>query len=276
MTVLLIVNSLFFLSFIAAFCRKVHNAGNVTGLIVTIFVYVMIFFRNQIADAIIKCDVNSVTLAVVSFCIFLVLFPLVLFSIVMSVKMIFYAFFSRGKSEIFRRFDDCKVIIVLGCRVKGKKPTKMLMQRIKAAYREYMINPEKTFIIASGGKGDDEDISEAECIKNELIKLGADSKRIFKEEKSTNTSENIVYSFRILKEMYYSYGRKYDDYYDALNYNFVIVTNEFHMYRSIKIAEKLGFKAYSAPAYTSFYLLPTFWIRELLALFKYYIMKRIR
>lgn len=234
--------------------------------------YIIIFFRNQIADAIIKCNVNSVTLAVVFFCIFLIFFPLVLFSVVMSVKMIFYAFFSRGKSKIFRRLDDFKVIIVLGCRVKGKKPTKMLMQRIKAAYREYMINPEKTFIIASGGKGSDEDISEAECIKNELIKLGADSERIFKEEKSTNTSENIVYSFRILEEMYYSYGRKYD----ALNYNFVIVTNEFHMYRSIKIAEKLGLKAYPAPAYTSFYLLPTFWIRELLALFKYYIMKRIR
>lgn len=272
MTILLIVNSLLFFSFIAAFCRKVHNAGNVTGLIVTIFVYIIIFFRNQIADAIIKCNVNSVTLAVVFFCIFLIFFPLVLFSVVMSVKMIFYAFFSRGKSKIFRRLDDFKVIIVLGCRVKGKKPTKMLMQRIKAAHREYMINPEKTFIIASGGKGSDEDISEAECIKNELIKLGADSERIFKEEKSTNTSENIVYSFRILEEMYYSYGRKYD----ALNYNFVIVTNEFHMYRSIKIAEKLGLKAYPAPAYTSFYLLPTFWIRELLALFKYYIMKRIR
>lgn len=272
MTVLFIINSLFFLSFIAAFCKKVHNAGNVTGLIVTIFVYLMIFFENQIADAIIKCNVNSVTLAVVFFCIFLIFLPLVLFSVIMSVKMIFYAFFLRGKSKIFRRFDDCKVIIVLGCRVKGKKPTKMLMQRIKAAYREYMVNPEKTFIIASGGKGSDEDISEAECIKNELIKLGADSKRIFKEERSTNTSENIAFSFRILEEMYYGYGRKYD----ALNYNFVIVTNEFHMYRSIKIAEKLGFKAYPAPAYTSFYLLPTFWIRELLALFKYYITKRIR
>lgn len=279
MTVLFIINSLFFLSFIAAFCKKVHNAGNIAGITATIVVYLFIFFKKQLESAIIRSNLNNFAWAVMFFCIFLIIFPLIVFSVVMTFRMMLYSFASLKKINFSDKdeFRAYKFIIVLGCRVKGCRPSRMLMQRINAAYKEYLKAPEKTFIIASGGKGSDEDISEAECIYNELVRLGVDKYRIYKEDKSTTTYENMKNSYCKAVSVVHSkemYGRPDDNYYMDIYY--VIVTNGFHMYRSIKLAEECGFKAYAAVAHTTFWLIPTYWIRELMALFKYYIVKRTR
>lgn len=64
---------------------------------------------------------------------------------------------------------DPAAIIVLGCRVHGENPSPMLMQRISAACR-YLEEYPEAVVVASGGKGADELISEAECIKRQLEK----------------------------------------------------------------------------------------------------------
>lgn len=267
------------LSFVVAFFKKICNAGNVVGLIFFSITFFVLLFREKLFDLLIKSQVNTVTIAVLFFILFLIFSPLFVFSVVMTVKMIFYSFASLKKINFSDKdeFRAYKFIIVLGCKVKGNKPSKMLMQRINAAYREYLKAPEKTFIIASGGKGSDEIISEAECIYNELVRLGVDKYRIYKEDKSTTTYENMKNSYCKAVSAVHSkemYGRPDDNYYMDIYY--VIATNGFHMYRSIKLAEACGFKAYAAAAHTTFWLIPTYWIRELMALFKYYIVKRIR
>ena len=50
--------------------------------------------------------------------------------------------------------------IILGCKVNDKTPSEMLEKRIVSAYA-YLMKNENAFVIASGGKGDDENISEA-------------------------------------------------------------------------------------------------------------------
>lgn len=148
---------------------------------------------------------------------------------------------------------DADYVIVLGAQVKGKAPSKILDLRIKTA-AEYLKNNPDTKVIVSGGQGSGEEISEAECMKRRLIELGIEQSRIYKEDKSTNTQENLSYSLNIS-------GR---------DKKIVIVTCNFHMYRAQAIAKKLGAKEVSGSSSPSDApLLINYYAREFFAVFKY-------
>ena len=107
---------------------------------------------------------------------------------------------------------------------------------------------ENTIMIASGGQGPDEDISEAECIKNTLISMGADPDRIVLEDKSTSTEENIAFSYKIIKDESKKVG---------------IISNGFHLCRAKLIASKEGHhNIYSVPANTLFPVGVHYCVRE--------------
>lgn len=144
-------------------------------------------------------------------------------------------------------------VIVLGCRVYGERPSLMLTERLKAAY-DYLIDNTDSMCIVSGGQGSDEDISEAECMYRYLTDKGISKERLYKEERSTSTKENLIYSKEILERY-------------QLNPNIAIVTNEFHEYRAGKIAKKLGLEYSAVPSRTAWWLLPTYYVRELYAIF---------
>lgn len=140
-------------------------------------------------------------------------------------------------------------LIVLGCKVDKERPTMMLKERLEAAYEFLCENPEVVCIL-SGGKGNGEDISEAECMYRYLIEKGISSDRLYKEDKSTSTRENIQFSKVIIDE--------YD-----LPENIAIATSEFHLYRAGLIAGDLGYEYTSVPATTNWILFPTYYVREL-------------
>ncbi|MEH6937216.1 YdcF family protein [Bacillus sp. JJ664] len=142
-------------------------------------------------------------------------------------------------------------IIVLGAGLKKNKPTLALKYRIETAAEYAKKNP-KTKMIVSGGQGKDELISEAECMKIELIKLGIEEDRIIKEDLSTNTYENMKFSKNYIKA----------------NEKGIIVTNDYHLFRSIKLAEKQGLHIVGLPAKTPTVILPTAYIRECLSILK--------
>lgn len=147
--------------------------------------------------------------------------------------------------------DANSVLIVLGCRVYGDRASLMLNQRVNAAY-DYLIENDGSVCILSGGQGDDEDISEAECMRRILTERGIDERRIYIEDKSTSTRENLQFSKRIIDENELG-GRPV-----------AIATNEFHQYRSQLIASELGMEAVAAVSGESaLYLLPTYYVREL-------------
>jgi uncharacterized SAM-binding protein YcdF (DUF218 family) len=148
-------------------------------------------------------------------------------------------------------------LIILGANVKGTVPSSVLQSRIDTAVIYLKKNP-KTIVIASGGKGSGEEISEAEAIKRELIKRGINKSRILLENQSTSTYENIKFSKKLLPR-----NAKTG----------VIVTNEFHLYRSLLIANNQHLHVYGLAAKTPLLAIPRSYIREYMAITKYYLLK---
>ena len=144
---------------------------------------------------------------------------------------------------------DPAAIIVLGCRVHGESPSPMLMQRISAACR-YLEEYPEAVAVASGGKGEDELISEAECIKRQLEKRGISSERIIIEDNSTNTRENMAFSKALLEER-------------GISGEIAIVSNEYHLRRAKTIAKKQGLDVKCCAARTVPIYLPPYWVREI-------------
>lgn len=148
-------------------------------------------------------------------------------------------------------------LIILGANVKGTVPSSTLQSRIDTAAIYLKKNP-KTIAIASGGKGSGEDISEAEAIKKELLKKGINQSRILLESQSTNTYENIKFSKKLLPR-----NAKTG----------VVVTNRFHLYRALMIARDQHLNIYGLAASTPLLAIPRSYLREYLAITKYYLLK---
>ena len=115
-------------------------------------------------------------------------------------------------------------VIVLGARVNEDGPSGCLSERIHTAADYLQANP-KVLAVASGGQGDDEPMSEAACIRDNLIALGVEPERILLEDRSTSTVENLTYSFALLEGKAQKVG---------------LVTNDFHVFRAMCTGRKLG------------------------------------
>ncbi|MFJ7727644.1 YdcF family protein [Neobacillus sp. NPDC097160] len=150
-------------------------------------------------------------------------------------------------------------VIVLGARVKGSVPSLAFASRITAA-AVYLKENSHTIVIASGGKGSGEDISEAETIKRELVKQGISENRIILEDRSTDTYENIEFSKKLIPS-------------DAKIG--LVVTNNFHLYRAISIARDRGLDVQGLPAKTPWKAVLKSYSREYLAITKFYLKRYI-
>ena len=115
-------------------------------------------------------------------------------------------------------------LIVLGARVDPDGPSPALNRRLNAVMACIDDHPDAV-IIASGGQGSDEPMSEAQCIRDELVKRGVDEGRIVMEDKSTATIENIRYSMALMNSPDAEVG---------------IITNNYHVYRATRLARKAG------------------------------------
>lgn len=166
------------------------------------------------------------------------------------------AFFLSVEACIFSGFfssapEDVDIVVVLGAKVNGENPSLALKMRIDAAY-DYLADNPDTICIASGGQGADEGISEAECIARELVARGIDSSRIIIEDRSTSTSENLKYTAELV-------GDK--------NASVAVVTNNFHVFRSMALARRCGLQNISGiSADLPSILLPHYLAREFISI----------
>lgn len=141
-------------------------------------------------------------------------------------------------------------VVVLGCRVYSYGPSLMLRARLDEAI-QFLNNDEDAVCIVCGGQGKNEPESEAAAMFGYMTDRGIDKKRVYMEDKSLDTLENLTNSLGIIKE-------------NNLDENCVIVTSDYHCYRAIKYAEKLGYRNPSAlPAKTLWWLFPSSYIREM-------------
>lgn len=130
-------------------------------------------------------------------------------------------------------------VVVLGAKVRDNGPSVSLWDRIYAA-NEYLQEHPQTIAIVSGGKGEDEPITEAQAMHDELVKLGIEESRILMEDKATSTDENMRFSLDLIEAKTGSRPEKLG-----------ILSSEYHLYRSSLMAKKLGIGFVGVPAKTS-------------------------
>lgn len=144
-------------------------------------------------------------------------------------------------------------IIVLGAQIKENGPSAVLKFRLDAAY-DYLTENENTVCIVSGGKGTNEPCSEAQGMKEYLAQKGIDSSRIIMEDRAANTMENIIFSSAFLDKEEDKVG---------------IVTNNFHVFRGVKIAKHYGIRnVCGLAARSNVYLQPNNMFREFFGILK--------
>ena len=165
-------------------------------------------------------------------------------------------------------------VIILGARVKGEKPAKSLMERIKAATKYLKKNPEVK-VIATGGKGTNEGIAEGVAIKRELLKNGINEDRIILEDKSKNTVENFRFSLEKIRNSENGKNKNSENNGNR-KIKVLIVTNDYHIFRSKNIARKVGFdnkdyEIYGLPAKTPLISIPQSYFREFLSNVNYFL-----
>lgn len=192
-----------------------------------------------------------------------------LYKILKRCLLVLLSFFLLVESAIIfypnKNIKDCDYIIVLGALVNKNKPSKTLEDRLNATI-DYINKSEDDdlYIVVSGGKGRGENISEAQAMEDYLIQKNISPNIILKEDKSTTTQENFLYSKDIIEK---HSNKKIED------VKIKIITTDFHSLRSSIMAKKYGFKNYSF--YTSsskYYLAPLNYTREFYAII-YYLFK---
>jgi len=119
-------------------------------------------------------------------------------------------------------------LIVLGAGVDGTVPSISLRDRLEAALEYLNANP-GAIAVVSGGRGEYEDITEAECMYIWLTDRGIAPERLIKEERASNTSENIAFSLELIK----SDTAKAEP-------TIAVLTAEYHLYRAKEIAKREG------------------------------------
>jgi uncharacterized SAM-binding protein YcdF (DUF218 family) len=138
----------------------------------------------------------------------------------------FSAFFvSQGVSDNATGDEDA--IVVLGAAVHGTEVSPVLAARLDVAYAYHQRNP-AALVIVSGGQGFQEEISEAAAMRAYLISKGVPADQIVAEDRSATTVENFAFSKEILDARF------------PEGYKFAFATNEYHVFRSLLIAQRLG------------------------------------
>lgn len=150
--------------------------------------------------------------------VFLIIAAAVLVCFVIVECLIAGKFHEKGR-------EDLDYIIVLGAQVHESGPSAVLKYRLDAAAEYLKENPD-TVCIVSGGQGSNEPFAEAEGMARYLTASGIPAERIRKEDRALSTEDNISFSMAMM-EPDSSAG---------------LVTNNFHMFRALQIAEKQGLK----------------------------------
>lgn len=153
-------------------------------------------------------------------------------------------------------------VVVLGAQVYSEERMgSSLSNRVDKAYEYLRDNPEVK-CIATGGQGSNEPCPESLTEKNALTRMGIDPARIYMEDKSRNTRQNFQYAMEVAQK-------------EGLNTEVVVVTQDFHLFRSVQLAKAAGFTAYGLSAPTDLLLFPQYYGRELLSLTKWWAEKLI-
>ena len=151
------------------------------------------------------------------------------------------------ENNYYSNLKDIDCIVVLGAGIWGDKPSPMLEDRLLQAIDLYQNNVSLK-IIMSGDHGK-QDYDEVNTMKDFAIEKGVPSESIFMDHAGFSSYESIYRAKEI-------FGAK----------KIVIVTQKYHLYRALYIANQLGIEAYGVGADPRQYVGATYReLREILA-----------
>lgn len=155
----------------------------------------------------------------------IIIICIILIGIISVLSINFYVVASTKKQINKELPDDIDCIIVLGAGIWGEEPSPMLQDRLDTAIKLYKEGAAPK-IIMTGDHGRTE-YDEVNVMKDYAMKQGIPSSDIFMDHAGFSTYESIYRAKHIFKAE-----------------NVVIVTQEYHLYRALFIANSLGLKAY--------------------------------
>lgn len=153
----------------------------------------------------------------------------------------------------FKTYD---YIIVLGSGLIGERVPPLLASRIDKGIELFHTfhGPDHSVkLIFTGGQGSDELVAEGIAMARYAETKGIDSSHIIIEDKSINTFENLSFSKKLI-------DKDWKELQKPSSPNIITVTNNFHVFRSLLWARKVGVKCEGAGAKTKFY----FWLNALI------------
>lgn len=158
-----------------------------------------------------------------------ILLIIVLISIIITI-IINYYIINTSKKRILKEEDYSKLnnidcILILGAGIWGDKPSPMLQDRLDEGIKLYKKGLSSK-IIMSGDHGKEE-YDEVNVMKSYAIEKGVPSKNIFMDHAGFSTYESVYRSKEVfeVKKM-------------------IIVTQKYHLYRALYIADRLDINAY--------------------------------
>ena len=131
--------------------------------------------------------------------------------------------------EEYQQLKDVDYILVLGASVRRERPSPMLEDRLKKAIELYNINTQNKILVT--GDHTKEDYDEVTIMKNYLLENNIPEEKIIMDPAGVSTYDSI---FRVQKQLK---AKK-----------IIIVSQKYHLYRALYIANSLGIEAYGVPA----------------------------
>ena len=145
-------------------------------------------------------------------------------------------------------------VIVLGSKIHGDQPSRMMRQRLDAAADRLEADP-TAHCVVTGGLGPGEIYTEAYVMEKYLVEVrGIDPARIAREDAATDTHENVHLSMDIIRDRGWST-------------DVAVATQVFHQNRARRLAfgagaTHVGGAACLSPVHLMFY----YWVRECAAI----------
>ena len=165
-----------------------------------------------------------------------------------------YAFvYSRVRSS--RKVD---FVVVLGSGLIGSRVPPLLASRLdrgQQVYERALRRGRSPRIVTSGGQGPNEDVPESDAMAAYLVEHGVPEDQILREDRSTNTWENLTFSRDLMVQL-------------RPQYRCLIVTNNFHAFRAALTARKAKVNGQVIGSPTAAYYWPTATIREFVAILR--------
>lgn len=199
---------------------RLHPADTMAALLVFFCVLTPYFFRNPLKRVLKRCYTPLKTVWCVGMCFYMVSF-LLFCGVILSHRDVLPKDLPQDKQT---------VVVVFGCQVHmdGKLSAELASRVDKAA--EVLESYPEAICVTAGGQGENEPMPESVRMKEVLVEKGVDPARIFTEERSTRTTENLSYTLELLKE----------EGYEQNDCSFIFVSSSFHTPRILLLSKRAG------------------------------------